>query len=188
MPDLKLDILVVPTYNTLTIGVVDASTYPTDPPVVTSPTIEINVPSFGEVILPFVVNDFNVFTSASLGLTLLGEPLLPIPDGVYTFRYSVAPAFTNFVEKTIMRIDKIQEKFDEAFMKLDMMECDRAIKTQQKVDLTSIYFFIQGSLAAANNCAIDESNKLYAQADKMLNNFIKNNCYCSGTNYLSNFV
>ena len=86
-----------------------------------------------------------------------------------------------------MRIDRIQEKFDEAFMRLDMMECDRAIKTQQKVELTSIYFFIQGSLAAANNCAIDEANKLYTQANNMLNNFIRNNCNCSGNNYLLNF-
>jgi hypothetical protein len=86
-----------------------------------------------------------------------------------------------------MRVEKLQEKFDEAFMKLDMMECDRAIKTQQKVNLTSIYFFIQGSIAAANNCAIDEANRLYDQANRMLNNFIKNNCYCSGNNYVVNF-
>ena len=187
MPTLNLDILVVPTYNTLTLGVADASTYPTDPPVVTAPTIEIDVPSLGVVILPFVVNEFNVFNSASLGLTVIGEPLLPLPDGLYNLKYTVAPAYLNFVEKSIMRIDRIQEKFDEAFMKLDMMECDLAIKTQQKVNLTSIYFFIQGSLAAANNCAIDEANKLYTQANNMLNNFIKNNCNCSGNNYLRNF-
>lgn len=187
MPTLNLDILVVPTYNTLTIGIADASTYPTDPPVVTAPTIEIDVPSLGVVILPFVVNEFNIFNSASLGLTVIGEPLIPLPDGIYNLKYSVAPAYLNFVEKSIMRIDRIQEKFDEAFMKLDMMECDMAIKTQQKVDLNSIYFFIQGSLAAANNCAVAEANKLYTQANNMLNNFIKNNCYCSGNNYLRNF-
>lgn len=187
MPTLNLDILVVPTYNTLTIGIADASTYPTDPPVVTAPTIEIDVPSLGVVILPFVVNEFNIFNSASLGLTVIGEPLIPLPDGIYNFKYTVAPAYLNFVEKSIMRIDRIQEKFDEAFMKLDMMECDMAIKTQQKVDLNSIYFFIQGSLAAANNCAVAEANKLYTQANNMLNNFIKNNCYCSGNNYLRNF-
>ena len=72
-------------------------------------------------------------------------------------------------------------------MKLDMMECDRAIKTQAKVDLTSIYFFIQGAIAAANNCAIIEANKLYNQAQKMLNNFIKEDCGCSGNNFLTNF-
>ena len=187
MPTLNLDILVVPTYNTLTIGIADASTYPTDPPVVTAPTIEIDVPSLGVVILPFAVNEFNIFNSASLGLTVIGEPLIPLPDGIYNFKYTVAPAYLNFVEKSIMRIDRIQEKFDEAFMKLDMMECDMAIKTQQKVDLNTVYFFIQGSLAAANNCAIIEANRLYTQANNMLNNFIRNNCYCSGNNYLRNF-
>ena len=73
-----------------------------------------------------------------------------------------------------MRVEQLQEKFDGAFMKLDMMECDRAIKTQAKVDLNSIYFFMQGAIAAANNCADVEATKLYNQADMMLNNFIKN--------------
>ena len=127
MADLKLDILVIPTYNTLTLGIADASTYPTSP-AVTSPTIEISVPSFGTVTLPFNINDFNIFNSTSLGITGVGDPLLPIPDGVYQLKYSVAPAYLNYVEKTIIRVDKLQEKFDEAFMRLDMMECDKAIK------------------------------------------------------------
>ena len=184
---LQLDILVVPTYNTLTLGVADASIYPTNPPVVSSPTIEITVPGFDVVSLPFNVNDFNIFNSLSLGLTTFGQPLLPLPDGVYKLKYTVAPAYENFVEKTIIRVEQLQEKFDEAFMKLDMMECDRAIKTQQKVDLNTIYFFIQGAIAAANNCAVAESNKLYNQANMMLNNFLKNNCGFSGTNYVLNF-
>ena len=187
MPDLKLDILVIPTYNTLTLGIADASTYPTNPPSVSSPTIEITVPGFGLVSLPFSVNDFNIFTSVSLGLSPIGEPAIPLPDGVYKLKYSVTPAYENFVEKTIIRVEVLQEKFDEAFMKLDMMECDRAIKTQQKVDLNTVYFFIQGAIAAANNCAVAEANKLYNQANMMLNNFIKNNCGCGGNNYVLNF-
>jgi hypothetical protein len=95
----------------------------------------------------------------------------------------VAPANVNFVERTIMRVERLQEKFDGAFMRLDMMECDRAIKTQSKVELTTISFFINGALAAANNCATVEANRLYLQADKMLNNFLRNNCGCSGNNY-----
>lgn len=86
-----------------------------------------------------------------------------------------------------MRTDRIQEKFDSAFMKLDMMECDMAIKTQQKVTLSSIYFLIQGSIAAANNSALVQSSKLYKQADMMLDNFLKNNCGCTGNNYIVNF-
>jgi hypothetical protein len=186
MADLKLDILVIPTYNTLTLGVADASTYPTSP-AVQSPTIEITVPGFGVVILPFNTNEFNIFNSTSLGLTSVGDPLLPIPDGVYFLKYSVSPAYLNYVDRTIMRVDQLQEKFDQAFMRLDMMECDLAIKTQQKVELNSIYFFIQGAIAAANNCAVATANKLYNQATKMLNNFSKNGCNCSGNNYLTNF-
>ena len=184
---MTLDILVIPTYNTLTLGVADASTYDTDPPVVSSPTIEITMPGFVPVSLPFNVNDFNIFNSASLGLSVVGDPLIPLPDGIYTLTYSVAPAYQNFVTKTIIRVEQLQEKFDNAFMKLDMMECDLAIKTQAKVDLNSVYYMIQGSIAAANNCAVDTSNKLYVQANKMLNNFIKTNCGCSGNNYIINF-
>ena len=44
--------------------------------------------------------------------------------GFIILRYSVAPAYLNFVQKTIMRVEQLQEKFDSAFMKLDMMECD----------------------------------------------------------------
>ena len=135
----------------------------------------------------FRSNSFNLFNSASLGLTEVGESTVPLPDGIYTLKYSIAPAYENYVEKTIIRVDNLQEKFDEAFMKLDMMECDRAIKMQQKVDLNTIYFFIQGAISAANNCAIDTANKLYNQASKMLDNFMKNNCKCSGNNFINNF-
>jgi hypothetical protein len=186
MPTLNLDIIVVPTYNVNTLNVVDASTYPDDPPVVTNPTIEITVPGFDVVNIPFNVNNFNIFTSSSLQITAAGVNQ-PLPDGVYHFKYSIAPAYENYVEKSFMRVDKLQQRFDEAFMKLDMMECDRAIKTQAKVELNSIYFFIQGAIAAANNCAIVEANKLYNQASKQLDSFMKNNCGCSGVNYLNNF-
>ena len=179
-----LDILVIPTYNTLTLGVADASTYDGVP---SAPTMDITVPGFGDVSIPFNIDDFNVYNSTILGITQMGDPLLPLPDGLYTLKYTITPANEYFVVKNIMRVEQLQERFDVAFMKLDMMECDLAIKTQQKVDLTSINFFIQGSIAAANNCAIDTANKLYNQASKMLNNFMRNGCQCSGTNYLTNF-
>lgn len=178
MANLSLNIIVVPTFNVETMAINDVSTYTSDPPVVTSPTIEITPPGFDRVILPFSVNEMNTFTSISLGLSEIDEPLLPIPDGVYQLKYSVAPAYTYYVEKSIMRIDKIQEKFDSAFMKLDIMTCDRALKLQSMSNLLSIYFFIQGSVAAANNCAVDEANTLYATANRMLDNFLNNDCGC----------
>ena len=186
MANLQLDILVIPTYNTLTLGVADASTYTSTPPIVSSPTIEITPPGFDVAVIPFTVDDFNIFTSSNLGITPVGINQ-PLPDGVYYLKYSITPAYENFVEKSIMRVDKLQEKFDGAFMKLDLMECDQALRTQSSVTLNTIYFFIQGSIAAANNCAVTDAYKLYNQADNMLNNFLKNNCGCSGNNYQLNF-
>ena len=110
MRDLKLDILVIPTYNVQTLGVADASVYPTDPPVVSGATIEIDVPGFGTVIKPFSVNDFNIFTTSNLGISPVGV-YQPLPDGVYRLKYSVAPAYLNFVEKSFMRVERLQEKF-----------------------------------------------------------------------------
>ncbi len=186
MADLKLDILVIPTYNLLTLAIADASTYPDDPPVVTSPLIDIDVPGFGVTTLPFVIDNLNIFTSSSLGITEAGNDQA-LPDGIYRLKYSIAPSATNYVEKTILRVDRLQEKFDNAFLQLTMMECDRALKTQSSVTLNTINFFIQGAIAAANNCAEYESNKLYVQADNMLNSFLKSNCGCSGNNYQLNF-
>src|SRR5688500_7181471 len=134
MADLSLDLLVIPTYNTKTLGIADNSTYP-DSPAVQSPTIEITVPGFGIVSTTFVPNDFNVFNSTMIELTEATEDLIAIPDGLYTLTYSVTPAYENYVTKTIMRVEQLQEKFDEAFMRLDMMEWDMAIKKQSKVDL-----------------------------------------------------
>jgi hypothetical protein len=185
MADLKLDIIVVPTYSTLSLGVMDASTYPDSPPI-SSPSIRITVPGFGDTTLPFDINSFNIYNSGNLGITEVGVDQ-PLPDGIYRLRYSVAPAYLNFVERTIMRTEKIQEKFDRAFLQLDLMECDRAIKTQSTVTLNTINFFIQGAIAAGNNCAEYEANRLYNQADNMLNTFLKSNCGCSGNNYQINF-
>ena len=106
MAALNLDILVIPTYNVLTLGVADISTYPVSP-IITSPTIEITVPGFGKMTLPFIPNDFNVFTSLTLGITSVGQPLLPLPDGVYYLRYSVTPSYINYVERTIIRVEQL---------------------------------------------------------------------------------
>lgn len=174
---MALDILVVPTYSVYTMAVVDASVYSVAP---SSPKIDITVPGFNPITIVFSPNQLNLYNSTNLGLTSVGASTLPIPDGVYTLKYYTT---TESITKTIMRVDQLQEKFDNAFMKLDMMECDMAIKKQQKVVLDSIYYFIQGAIAAANNCAIDTANKLYKQADNMLRNFATEDCGCTGNNY-----
>ena len=177
-----INILTVPTYDLNTLAVVDNSVYDGTPP---SVTLTIDVPGFGTVTgLTFNVNSLNIYNSILLGISTELEPL---PDGNYCISYMITGNSTPTVEKKLMRVDKLQEKFDKAFLSLDMMEHDRAIKTQSKVDLQSIYFFIQGAIASANNCAVVEATKLYIEADKMLKSFIGKNCNSSGNNYIINF-
>lgn len=164
----------------------DTSIYDANPPVVVNPTIEIKVPGFNAVYLPFTIQQINTFNSTDLGLTVAGEEI-DLPDGIYCIKYTIDPPLVNFVEKSFIRVDKLQEKFDGAFMTLDMMECDREIKTQAMVTLNTIYFYLQGAIASANNCAVVNAAKLYEQADKMLKGFMSTNCGCSGNNYVINF-
>src|SRR6478736_8653965 len=175
MADLKLDLLFVPTYTVMTLGVMDASVYPDPDPIVANPLLTITPPGFPPVSIPFVIQELNLLDSTDLEITELGGEL-PLPDRIYYFRYSIEPASTNFVEKTIVRVDNLQEKFDNAFMGLDFMECDSSIKKQATVQLNTVYLLMQGAIAAANNCAPDQAVKLYTQADKMLNKFLANGC------------
>lgn len=178
------DIVIVPTHDEYTLAVVDNSTYTSGVPV--SPSIQIEVPSFGIVYnVPFTPNTTNIYDSTELGITVAGNEE-HLPDGIYCFKYEPAETATP-ASKRILRTNKLQRKFDEAFMKIDMLECDGHIKKQYFIDIISVYFFIQGAVASANNCATIPATKLYIQADKMLDTFLNQECGCSGTNYTVNF-
>lgn len=179
---LRLDFFVQQVANKELLVIADASSYPNDPPQVVNPTIEITPPGFDPVSFPFDTETYNTFTSDMLEITEPGV-VSPLPDGIYTIKYSVDPPDDISVQKSYMRTEQIQEMFDEAFMTLDMMECDRAIKQQAIVELNSIYFFIQGSISAANNCALVQAQKLYTQAYKMLDRLTKAECGCNGSIY-----
>lgn len=179
-----IDILIIPTYDLTTLAVVDNSLYISVP---ASVTLNIDVPGFGLVTdIPFTIETTNIYDSSDLGIST-APATEPLPDGNYCISYMITGQTVASAEKRIMRVDKLQQKFDNAFMHLDMMECDRAIKKQSKIDLMSIYFFIQASIASANACDVVGATKLYIQADKMLDSFISENCGCSGNNYIINF-
>lgn len=179
MATIKLDFLIIETHSPYTLAVADFSTYPANY-VPVSPTLQVTATGFPLVTLTFTPNTINVYTSENLGITCAGQDIVPLPDGLYVIKYTINPAFEHYVEKTIMLTSQIQEKFDGAFMQLDMMECDGPIRKQRKQELDSIYYFIQGSIAAANKCANALALKMYSQADKMLTNFITNKCNCNG--------
>lgn len=177
-----IDILIIPTYDLTTLAVMDNSTYDGADPIA---TLTIEVPGFDTVTgLQFNTSTLNIYNSVDLGISTEVENL---PDGNYCVSYLLDGETEASVTKRIMREDVLQQKFDEAFMKLDLMECDKAIKKQSKVELMSIYFFMQAAMAASNNCSVNDATRLYIQADTMLNSLISENCSCSGNNYVINF-
>ncbi len=186
MAVLNLKIVVINTHDVSSIRISDVSTYPDEPPIVSSPILLSTAPGFPSVSLPFDPQGEITITSDMFGITAPGV-IQPLPDGLYQFSYSIAPSWENYTNISIMRVDRLQEKFDKAFMTLDFMVCDQAIKSQAKVTLNTIYLLIQGSIAAANECAIVEANKLYDKADAMLDTLLKKNCGCSGNHFIINF-
>lgn len=182
MPTLNLKIVILDTHDLTTMCIADASTYPDDPPQEVSPQLLIVPPGFSSVAIPFEFLTNNFITSDLLELS---EPDVhnPLPDGVYQITYSVDPSETNFYTINFMRVDRLLEKWDSAFMKLDMMECDMAIKKQAKVELDSINLMIQGAVVAANKCAYTEAAELYSKASCLLQRMIDTDCGCKGNNY-----
>src|SRR5215471_13404984 len=138
MATLSMKIVVMPTYDLTTMCVADASKYPTVPPSVTDPFLVVTPPGFDPITLPFKVQGNTFLDTANLGIATDGS-IYALPDGVYQLSYSIFPSYSNNVSVSVMRVDKLQAKFDEVFMGLEMMECDSEVKSQAKVDLNAIY-------------------------------------------------
>lgn len=173
-----LDLLYMDTHSKYTMAIGDASSYPTGF-TISTPTIEIVVPGYNSITLPFVAQSIQVYNAATLGLNCVDSncTTFPLPDGIYNVKYSIYPAYTYYVQKTFIRVSALQEKLDEVYLKMELMECDRALEEQDRKLLDTIQAFIDGAIAAANNCANKLAMELYRKAQKMMENYTKNRCF-----------
>lgn len=171
---LRLNIMIVDTRDTTTLGVADISVYPTNfTPV--NPSLEITPGQFAKVNVDFTPSSVNVYDSNDLGITCDETCGSPLPDGIYKFKYSVDngragdPCSTGFIEKTFMRADAIMCKYMNAFLKADALcNCQTDYQKALKQELRRIELLIQGSIAAANNCDDQTSWSMYQKADALL--------------------
>lgn len=171
-----LNVITLDSSNPKYLIIGDVSTYGTYS--ANAPTIEIDVPNFGIVSLGFVKGSVQVYDSNTLGLTC-GDECEPanLPDGIWKIKYSVYPAYKYYIERTFIRVDMLQSKFDTAYLKLDFVECDQQIKDQDKEFLFVVQEYINGAVAAANKCTNKLAMKLYRKANEQLDYFIKNHKY-----------
>lgn len=178
MSTINLDLLLIENHSPYAISIGDFSTYPTNY-IPVSPTLMVAATGFPSVTLVFTPNEINTYTSENLGITCTGQPITRLPDGIYTVKYTINPAYQYFVTKTFFRVDAIQERFNRTFMQLDIMQCNGPIRKQRKEELSTINFYIQGAIAAANDCADQEALRMYNKADQMLTQFINQKCNCN---------
>lgn len=175
-----LDITLIPTYSLKTMGIADISVYPTGYNI-SNPTIEITAPGMKKIAISFIPKTVNIINSNTINLTcvLSISQLASLPDGIYTLKYSVNPVQTNFVEKSFMRVDNLECKYAAAFLYLDLDDDSfKDIHKEKIKKLKTVRMFIDGSVAAMNECDANLAFKLYKKAQEMLDAIIDGECKC----------
>lgn len=167
-----LDITIFDSHNINLLVIGDSSFYPPSY-VPVNPTLQITVPGYSPKTLIFTPGTINIYNSNDLGITCDVEicDLSPLPDGIYTLKYAIAPAYKYNVTKTWLRVDSLYKKFDDKFLNLEMFTCDRALEKELKLQIDEIEYYIQGAIAAGNRCATKLAMELYRKADTLLNRF-----------------
>jgi hypothetical protein len=172
-----LDLIVFDTHSLKSIAIADGSIYPSGFNTI-SPTLEVTPPNFATQSVAFTPNNIMIFNSNSLGITG-GDGdtcLADLPDGIYHFKYSIAPAFTYFVEKTFLRVDALTTRLDEARLRLGTSQCDSQSRRTAEQKILDIEGWINGAISAGNQCALKLAMEWYKMASTMLTNFLSNQC------------
>lgn len=164
-----LDLLVLDSHDPRLLVIADISTY-VDGATPISPTLAVTAPGYDEKQIPFVVSTVQMFNSNTLGIPCHtnGCPPVVLPDGIYTFKYAIFPAYKFNVTKTFLRVDRLYQKFDEKFLSVEMFQCDDQTRRERRMLIDNAEYFIQGAIAAANRCANKMAIDLYQKADKLL--------------------
>lgn len=163
----------VDTHNLLTLGLADISIYPATFTVV-NPTYSITPPGFPVVQVPYTKSSVNIYNSNNLNITCVTDVRLLafLPDGIWKIQQSIAPVLEYLNEKTFLRVSRMKHEFGLAFMKVEM-GCDTWVKEDKMKYLHQIYAYIEGAIAAANQCNNVLAMDLYRIADRTLKNFMR---------------
>lgn len=174
-----LDLNIVSTHNTKTLGVADISVYEPNQ-VISAATLEVTPPGFKKVALTFTPNTVNVINSNNLNITdtVNVDELVTLPDGIWLLKYSIQPSLTNFVQKKFLRIDNIQSKYYKILLSIDLdlcpdNDCLPTInhKDEQFIRLREIRLMIDGAISAVNNGEDLLAMNMYKRANSMLDRF-----------------
>lgn len=160
-----LDLQIVDTFDRKSIGLVDISQYEIEP---TNPSMEIEIPTFFTKNVTFTPSSVNLYTAAELGISCANDYL---PDGLYTFTYSVQPNNINVVTKSFYRIENLKCMY--ANLVLSLNQSCHGVSTPSYKDVSKARILMEGAIASANNCDPDTANDLYRTAYKLIQSLQK---------------
>lgn len=177
----SLQLMEIDTYDVNTLGLADISFYPSGFSV-TNATLEITPPGYPKVTLSFRNGNVNIFRAQDLKI-VCDDSCAILPDGIYSYTYSINPNSTYFVSKSFLRVKEIICKLQKVFLSLELeCRCPVWYLDSAKKKISTIKLLIEGAISAANDNDQVTSFQLYRKADDMLDNIIKcnKNCGCHG--------
>lgn len=176
----RLNFNIIDTHDLKTLGIVDTSWYNPDMKI-ESPTLEVIPPGYLKAVSPFFMEKaLNVFDSGNLGITHIscGEGPVDLPDGIWKVKYSICPNDVLFTERYFLKTDRIQCKYDQAFLSLDLSEITTSDQIRKRKLLEEIDLYIQGAVASGNRQNPSLAISLYNKANRMLDSFLNGACNC----------
>lgn len=171
------------TNNIRVLRLFDTSLYAESMPVDCG-TLSITSPGFNLPVNIEVLPSFNtVLTACTLGLQTTGcqEATQPLPDGIYTIRYSVSPHSSVFVEYQHLRVTQTSNRYFNLLGELEMSACepDADVK-EQLAELRLIKSFIDAAKAKVEYAHEPEAGvELLVYAKKRLDKLTGDKCKTS---------
>jgi len=161
------------TLNDCIIRVVDTSLYDDEIPT-ECPYLDIQGPGFLNAVRLDVNPGFANLNLTACDLMIqttdCGVNFDTIPDGVYIFKYSIAPNDYVFVEYNILRMTNVMIRFNKVLCDLQLPSCDPLPEQKEKLkELRLIEMLLKAAKSKVEFCHVPgEGMDLYEYAKKRL--------------------
>lgn len=184
MDNFNLNIYIPESFDLRTLIVQDVSDY--DGRTVLNPVLEVKAPG-QNCYIPFYprVGWCNqILNCSNLKICCVDCPgqLTALPDGIYSFKYSIDPNLYTIVEFNHLRTTQLSKNYIETVCKFFSKKCD--YKHSEYLDLLNklneIDFTIKAAKWKVEECLESQAGlDLYEKAKTLLNDFNTTGCQCS---------
>ena len=173
----KLSFTVIDTHSLKTLGIADTSMY-SSAQGFNGATLQVITPFNPNKIveLNYFQNGVTILNSNTLQITNVNrlEDLADLPDGIYTAKISICPYEQFWFEDTWFRIDALQCQYNQALLKLNVVNCENCYNPEKLKILNRVRLYIESIKANTQIDNYKEAQKLYSASKKLLEKLL----YC----------